>query len=416
MRVLVLGAGVIGVTAAYYLQKDGHNVTVIDRQSGSGLETSFANGGQISPSNAAPWATPEVPKQMLKWIGRNDAPLLYRMRLDPKLWAWSLRFLANCTAQNFAKNTVKNLRLALYSRALLQDIRKDTGIQYDYLERGILKVFRNERDFKNAAKQGNILRELGSDNQVLNATEIKNLEPAYNTSPDKIIGGIFTPEDESGDAFKFSIELTTYLASLGVDFRFTETVKSLKTVGNRIVSIITDKASIEGDAIVMSMGSYSPFLLKPLGIKLPIQPAKGYSVTIPTAGHNGAPKISITDEDHKIVFTRLGNRMRVAGTVEFNGYDTQINEERANSINNIAQSLFPNAGDYAKAEFWTGLRPLTPDCVPIIGPTNFENLFLNTGHGSLGWTMCAGSAKVLSDIISGRIPEIDISDIGINRF
>tara|TARA_B110000196_G_scaffold303511_1_gene299417 strand:- start:445 stop:1461 length:1017 start_codon:yes stop_codon:yes gene_type:complete len=338
------------------------------------------------------------------------------MRLDPKLWAWSLRFLANCTAQNFAKNTVKNLRLALYSRALLQDIRKDTGIQYDYLERGILKVFRNERDFKNAAKQGNILRELGSDNQVLNATEIKNLEPAYNTSPDKIIGGIFTPEDESGDAFKFSIELTTYLASLGVDFRFTETVKSLKTVGNRIVSIITDKASIEGDAIVMSMGSYSPFLLKPLGIKLPIQPAKGYSVTIPTAGHNGAPKISITDEDHKIVFTRLGNRMRVAGTVEFNGYDTQINEERANSINNIAQSLFPNAGDYAKAEFWTGLRPLTPDCVPIIGPTNFENLFLNTGHGSLGWTMCAGSAKVLSDIISRRIPEIDINDIGINRF
>ena len=203
---------------------------------------------------------------------------------------------------------------------------------------------------------------------------------------------------------------------MGVDFRFTEKIKSLETLNNKIVYVTTSNTKIESDAVVLSLGSYSPILLKPLGIKLPIQPAKGYSVTVPTAGHNGAPTISITDEDHKIVFTRLGDRMRVAGTVEFNGYDTQINKKRANSINNIARSLFPNAGDYSKAELWTGLRALTPDCVPIIGPTNYQNLFLNTGHGSLGWTMCAGSGKVLSDIVSGRIPEIDISDIGLNRF
>ena len=416
MRVVVLGAGVVGVTAAYYLQKDGHTVTVIDRKSSAGLETSFANGGQISPSQSAPWAAPEVPRLMLKWIGHNDAPLLYRMRVDPKLWAWSLRFLANCTAQNFAKNTVKNLRLALYSRILLQEIRKDTNIQYDCLEQGILKIFRNKQDFESAAKQANILRELGSDNQILNTNEVHNLEPAFNTSTDKLIGGIFTPEDESGDAFKFTTEIVAYLTKLGVDFRFSETIKSLNAKGNKIASVTTDKAIIEGDAIVVSMGSYSPFLLKPLGIKLPIQPAKGYSVTIPTAGHNGAPTVSLTDEDHKIVFTRLGDRMRVAGTVEFNGYDIEMNEERAKSIRSVAQSLFPNAGDYTKAEFWTGIRPITPDCVPIIGPTKFENLFLNTGHGSLGWTMCASSGRVLSDIIIGRVPEIDISDIGINRF
>ena len=416
MRVLVLGAGVVGVTAAYYLHKDGHNVTVIDRQSAAGLETSFANGGQISPSQAAPWTAPEVPQLMLKWIGRNDAPLLYRMRVDPKLWAWSLRFLANCTTQNFAKNTAKNLRLALYSRILLQEIRKDTNIKYDCLDRGILKIFRNKQEFNNAANQADILRKLGSDGQILSTSDVHNLEPAFNTSPENIIGGIFTPEDESGDAFKFTTETVTYLSNLGVNFHFNETIKTLNTKGNRITSITTDKGIIEGDSIVISMGSYSPFLLKSLGIKLPIQPAKGYSMTIPTAGHNGTPTISLTDEDHKIVFTRLGNRMRVAGTVEFNGYDIEMNEERVNSIYRIAQSLFPNAGDYSKAEFWTGIRPLTPDCVPIIGPTKFENLFLNTGHGSLGWTMCASSGKVLSDIISGRNPEIDISDIGINRF
>jgi D-amino-acid dehydrogenase len=416
MNVLILGAGVIGVTAAYYLHKDGHSVTIIDRQRAAGLETSFANGGQISPSSAAPWAAPEVPKLMLKWLGRNDAPLLYRMRLDPKLWAWSIRFLANCTPQNFANNTSKNLRLSLYSRALLPEIRQKTGIKYDCLEQGILKIFRKKEDLEKASKQAQILRSLGCDNQVLTTVEVHKLEPAFNTSPDKIVGGIFTPDDESGDAFKFTTELAKHLSRAGVNFRFSEKIISLNTDDNRIMSITTDKSTIAGDAVVMSMGSYSPSILKPLNIKLPIEPAKGYSLTVPIAGHNSTPTISLTDEDHKVVFTRLGDRMRVAGTVEFNGYDTEMNEDRANSICNIAQSLFPNGGDYTKAEFWTGIRPLTPDCVPIIGSTTFENLYLNTGHGSLGWTMCASSGKIISDIIMGRKSEINVSDIGLDRF
>jgi D-amino-acid dehydrogenase len=416
MKVIILGAGVIGVTAAYYLQKDGHSVTVVDRQKSAGLETSFANGGQISPSAAAPWAAPEVPRLMLGWLGQNDAPLLYRMRLDPKLWAWSLRFLANCTPRSFANNTSKNLRLALYSRALLPKIRQETDIKYDCLERGILKIFRKKEDFEKASKQAKILRDLGCDNRVLNKNEVYTLEPAYNTSPDKIVGGVFTPDDESGDAFKFTTELATYLSSAGVNFRFSEKIISLNTNGNRVVSVTTDKSILESDTVVMSMGSYSPFILKPLDIKLPIQPAKGYSVTVPIAGHNGAPTISLSDEDHKVVITRLGDRMRIAGTVEFTGYNTEMDKDRAKSICNIAQSLFPTGGDYTRAEFWSGLRPLTPDCVPIIGSTVFTNLYLNTGHGSLGWTMCASSGKIISDIIIGRKPEINISDIGLDRF
>ena len=416
MEILVLGAGVVGVTSAYYLQKEGHKVTVIDRQKNAGLETTFANGGQISPSQAMPWATPETPKLMLKWLGHNDAPLLYRMRLDPKLWAWSLQFLANCTEKNFANNTFKNLRLALYSRTLLPNIRRDTGVQYDCLEKGILKIFRSQKELDKAAKKAAILSELGSDNRILNKKEVHEIEPAYNSSPDKIAGGIYTSDDESGDAYKFTTGLAKYLSDIGVNFLYNETIKSINSKGNRVNSVTTNKGTVKADIIVMSMGSYSSILLKPLGIKIPVQPAKGYSVTIPTAGQNGAPTISITDEDHKLVFTRLGERMRVAGTAEFNGYDTEINYGRVKSICNIAQSIFPNAGDFSKAEFWSGLRPLTPDGVPIIGPTTFENLYLNTGHGTLGWTLCAGSGKILSDIIGGRIPKIDISDIGMNRF
>ena len=416
MRIIILGAGVIGVTAAYYLQKDGHEVILVDRQKGAGLETSFANGGQISPSQSMPWASPETPKLILKWLGRHDAPLLYRMRIDPKLWSWSLQFLGNCSEEKFSNNTFKNLRLALYSRACLYEIRRHTNIEYDCLEGGILRIFRDSGKLNEAEKQASVLNDVGSYNQVLNTKEIYALEPACKLSPDKIIGGIYTPDDQSGDAFKFTNELTNYLKDRGVKFRFGEKVEQLNSNGDKIKSITTDKDSIEADAIVVSLGSYSGFLLKTLGIKIPVQPAKGYSLTVPIAGKNGAPSISITDEDHKIVFTRLGNRMRVAGTVEFAGFDNKINNKRAQSICKIAQSIFPDAGDYSKSEFWSGLRPLTPDGTPIIGSTPYKNLYLNTGHGSLGWTMCAGSGKIIADIINKRTTEINIEDIGLNRF
>tara|TARA_B100000315_G_scaffold260099_1_gene319274 strand:+ start:1420 stop:2670 length:1251 start_codon:yes stop_codon:yes gene_type:complete len=416
VKVVILGAGVVGVTAAYYLQKDGHEVTVVDRQDGAGLETSFANGGQISPSQAYPWAAPEVPFLMLKWLGRNDAPLLYRMRLDPRLWIWSLQFLANCTPGNFMKNTVKNLRMSLYSRSLLPEIRKETGIEYDCLEKGILQIYRNQKELDKAAKFNDALHKLGCEHQVLDANGVRALEPAYNSSPDKIIGGIYTKDDESGDAFKFSHELAKYAAGKGVTFRYNETIKSLNKDGSKITSVTTDKGTIEADTFVMSMGSYSPLFLRPLGIKAPIQPVKGYSITVPTAGHNGAPTVSLTDNDHKLVFSRVGERMRVAGTAEFTGYDTELNDRRVTSLRDLAQKLFPNAGDYAATEFWTGLRPMTPDGVPIIGPTPYENLYMNTGHGTLGWTMCASSGQLTADLVAGRTPSVDISDVGLDRF
>jgi len=416
VKVVILGAGVVGVTAAYYLQKDGHEVTVIDRQDGAGLETSFANGGQISPSQAYPWAAPEVPFLMLKWLGRNDAPLLYRMRLDPRLWIWSLQFLLNCTPGNFMKNTVKNLRMSLYSRSLLPEIRRDTGIEYDCLEKGILQIYREQKELDKAAKFNDALHQLGCAHEVLDAEGVRTLEPAYNSSPDKIIGGIYTKDDESGDAFKFSQELAKYAASQGVEFRYGETVKALNKEGTKITSVTTDKGTISADTFVMSMGSYSPIFLRPLGIKAPIQPVKGYSVTVPTAGHNGAPTISLTDNDHKLVFSRVGERMRVAGTAEFTGYDTEMKDGRVESLRDLAQKLFPNAGDYAETEFWTGLRPMTPDGVPIIGPTPYENLYMNTGHGTLGWTMCASSGQLTADLVAGRTPSVDISDVGLERF
>ncbi|MBT7956205.1 MAG: FAD-dependent oxidoreductase, partial [Rhodospirillaceae bacterium] len=277
MKVVILGAGVVGVTAAYYLQKDGHEVTVIDRQDGAGLETSFANGGQISPSQAYPWAAPEVPFLMLKWLGRNDAPLLYRMRLDPRLWIWSLQFLLNCTPGNFMKNTVKNLRMSLYSRSLLPEIRRETGIEYDCLEKGILQIYREQKELDKAAKFNEALAKLGCAHEVLDAEGVRTLEPAYNSSPDKVIGGIYTAVDESGDAFKFSQELAKYAAAQGVEFRYGETIKSLNKDGSKIASVTTDKGTISADTFVMSMGSYSPLFLRPLGISAPIQPVKGYS-------------------------------------------------------------------------------------------------------------------------------------------
>jgi D-amino-acid dehydrogenase len=416
VKVVILGAGVVGVTAAYYLQKDGHEVTVIDRQDGAGLETSFANGGQISPSQAYPWAAPEVPFLMLKWLGRNDAPLLYRMRLDPRLWIWSLQFLLNCTPGNFMKNTVKNLRMSLYSRSLLPEIRRETGIEYDCLEKGILQIYREQKELDKAAKFNEALAKLGCAHEVLDADGVRRLEPAYNSSPDKVIGGIYTAVDESGDAFKFSQELSKYAASQGVEFRYGETIKSLNKAGSKIASVTTDKGIISADTFIMSMGSYSPLFLRPLGISAPIQPVKGYSITVPTAGHNGAPTISLTDNDHKLVFSRVGERMRVAGTAEFNGYDTEMNEGRVTSLRDVAQKLFPNAGDYAETEFWTGLRPMTPDGVPIIGSTPYENLYMNTGHGTLGWTMCASSGQLTADLVAGRTPSVDISDVGLDRF
>jgi len=416
VKVLVLGAGVIGVSTAYYLAKDGHDVTVVDRQSGAGLETSFANGGQISASHAMPWAAPDSPRLMLRWLGRNDAPLLYHMRLDPAQWVWSLRFLANCRPGRFRKNTAKNLKLALYSRSLMADIREETNIDYQRRGLGILQIFRRQKDLDRAAAIAENLCQMGSRNMILGEAETKLLEPAFESTKDQIIGSIHTPEDESGDAYLFTEGLVEAAAGLGVTFRYDETIQAITKSGDRVTGAVTDRGEYIADAVVLSLGSYAPLLAKTVGVKIPVYPTKGYSITLPVNGSNAAPTVSLTDEDHRLVFSRLGDRLRVAGTAEFNGYDTDMNEDRARLIVDVTRKMFPHAGDYNRVEFWTGLRPLTPDGVPILGRARYDNLYLNTGHGTLGWTMAVGSARLTADLIKGESPDLDLTAYAATRF
>lgn len=415
MRVLVLGAGVVGTAAAWYLTRAGHEVTVLERRDGAGLETSFANGGQVSPCHAEPWANPSVLPKVLKWLGREDAPLLFRWtRWDPALWEWGLRFLANCTPQRTETNTERTLRVALYSRTCLQDLRAETGIDYDQRTQGILHVYRDRREFGHACGAADLMGRWGLRRLVKSPAECVAIEPALADTAEQLAGGIFTPEDESGDAYKFTRELAALAAAQGAGFRYGVTVQALLRDGDRVSGAATDHGEFPADAVVLAAASFSPALARPLGLRLPIVPAKGYSITLPAG--NGAPSVSITDDEHKIVFSRLGDRLRVAGTAEMTGFDTALTPARWQAVRRQAQRLFPHAGDYDRAEAWTGLRPVTPDSVPLLGATPIRNLYLDTGHGTLGWTMACGSGRVIADLVSGRKPDIDISGLGIERF
>ncbi len=417
MKVLVLGAGVVGTAAAWYLAKAGHSVAVIDRQDGAGLETSFANGGQISACHAEPWANPSVLPKMLKWMGREDAPLVFRWgRWDPALWQWGLHFLANCTPGRTAINTERTLRVALYSRQCLQELRAATGIQYDQKTEGILHVYRDPREFAHARAAARRMQKLGLARHDQSADECVAIEPALAPVRSQLAGGILTPDDESGDAHRFTQELAALAAASGVTYHTGTTILGFKQDGDRIDEVITDCGRFSADAIVLALASYSPLLAAPLGLKLPIVPAKGYSITLPADENGGAPNVSITDDEHKLVFSRLGNRLRVAGTAEMAGWDASLNERRWRVILARAKELFPHGGDYSQAEPWAGLRPVTPDSVPILGATPIRNLWLDTGHGTLGWTMACGSGQLLADLISGRPPAIDVTGLGMERF
>ncbi len=416
MKVLVLGAGVIGVTTAYFLNRAGHEVTVVDRQPGAGLETSFANGGQISASHSMPWSSPSAPFLMLKWLGRRDAPLLWRLRADPAQWFWGLRFLANCTPGRSTANMEKNLALALHSRALLKEIRAEAGIRYDERSQGILQIFRNAIQFDAAAKDAERMTKLGCPETVLDRDGCLTLEPALRDTGETIVGGVHAPADETGDAHTFTHELARVVAGRGVTFKYGVTISGFDTDRGAISRVRTNQGELKADAYVMALGSYSQLLLRPLGIDPHIFPTKGYSVTVPTEGRNGAPTVSITDVDHKIVYSRLGDRMRVAGTAEFTGFDATLTEDRARVILTHAQQQFPNAGDFTQAKLWTGLRPLTPDGVPVLGRSKFSNLYLDTGHGTLGWTHAAGSGQVVADLIDGKTPILDMSRYSVDRF
>ena len=424
MRVIVLGAGLLGVTSAYFLSQLGHDVTVIDRQGAPGAETSFANGGQISVSHAEPWANPSAPLKVLQWLGQEDAPLLFRLRADMRQWLWGLAFLRNCTPARTRHNIEQIVSLGTYSRSVLQQLRAATGIAYDQRTQGILHFYTNAREFDGALAPAEQMRALGCERQVISADEAVRIEPALAHIRPQLAGATFTAEDESGDANQFTRALAALCEAAGVQFRLGYHITALREVGGRIdhVEVTTPEGrfeSVQGDAFVLAMGSFSPLLAQPLGIRLPIYPAKGYSVTMPVKDAAKAHQVSLTDDEFKLVFSRYtsaqGDRLRIAGTAELNGYDRHLNQVRCDAIVRRVEQLFPGAGDTRQAQFWTGLRPATPSNVPLIGKTQLANLFLNTGHGTLGWTHACGSGQAIADIVTGRAPQVDFDFQGMER-
>ncbi len=414
MKVLVLGAGVIGTSTAWYLTKQGHEVTVVDRREGAGLETSFANGGQISVCHAEPWANPDAPFKILQWLWQDDAPLLFRLRMDPHQWSWGLRFLVECLPGHTRRNIGEIVKLSLYSRASLQALRAETAIAYDELEMGILHYYTDREEFDRAVDAASIMRGYGLDRDVETVDQAVKIEPALESARDKIVGATYTSSDESGDAHLFTVRLAEMAARKGCRFEYGRTIDALETAGGRIDGARVNGATMKADAYVVALGSYSPLLTRHIGIDLPVYPAKGYSASVPIRDASKAPRVSLTDDGAKIVITRLGDRMRIAGTAELSGYSTDLNPVRCEALTKRAAEMFPEAGDYSKATYWTVLRPSTPSNVPLIGRTKYPNLYLNTGHGTLGWTMAAGSGRALADIISGRKPDVDFAFSGIN--
>jgi D-amino-acid dehydrogenase len=416
MKVLVLGGGVIGVTSAWYLQRAGHEVTVVDRQAAPGLETSQANGGQVSWGAGTPWAAPGIPLKALKWMLRPHSPLVLRPRLDPALWRWLFEMLGNCTAARYAVNRERMLRLSRYSHACLAALRQETGIRYDEHMTGILEVFRDARDLDDAMRDAALLKQWDVDCRLLDRAECVAQEPALHPSQNKIIGGLHFPGDESGDCFQFTQSLAKLAESQGVNFALNTHIERLEADGDRVARAHTDRGALTADACVLACGSYSPLLARTLGIRLPVYPVKGYSVTLPLANASAAPSGSVTDVTYKVVITRLGDKLRGAGTAELAGYDLSLPPSRLATIRHVLADLFPGAADPALAQPWCGLRPMTPDNPPILGATPYKNLFLNTGHGTLGWTMACGSGKILADLVSGRAADIDLSGLGLSRF
>ncbi|WP_174278351.1 D-amino acid dehydrogenase [Sphingomonas bacterium] len=415
MRVTVLGSGVIGVTSAYYLARAGHEVTVVDRQSGPGLETSYANAGEISPGYASPWAAPGVPRKAIKWLLMEHAPFVLRPRLDPAMVTWLGQMLRNCTTVRYAVNKSRMVRLAEYSRDELIALRADTGIVYDDRQGGTLQLFREQKQLDAIGKDVEVLRQDGVAFEVLDPAGCIRAEPALGQVRDRFVGGLRLPGDETGDCFKFTAALAGLAEGLGVTFRYGVTIRSIRSFGGRVEGIDTDAGPIEADAYVVALGSHAPQMLRPLGLRLPVYPVKGYSLTVPITDASRAPESTVMDESYKIAITRLGDRIRVGGMAEISGFSSDLPDKRRSTLEMSVTDLFPG-GDLSQATFWTGLRPMTPDGTPVIGPTRLANLFLNTGHGTLGWTMACGSGRVLADLISGDEPAIVASDLSLDRY
>ncbi|WP_374536278.1 D-amino acid dehydrogenase [Chitinimonas taiwanensis] len=417
MKVLILGAGITGVSSAWFLREAGFEVTVLDRQPAAALETSFANGGQISVSQSEPWANPEAPLKVLKWLWRDDAPLLFRPKVDPRQWAWGAQFLRECLPGRTARNIVQMVNLGLYSRATLQALRASTDIEYDHASRGILQIYFEQAAFEAAAEASALMREYNCVREAIPRERAVTIEPALAGLGSRLVGATWAEDDESGDAHRFTQGLAALAAQKGVEFRFNTCIRELQSACGEISGVkVRDcegrEEILKADAYLLCLGSYSPQLVAPLGLYLPIYPTKGYSATLSTEDHAGAPLVSITDEAMKIVYTRLGERIRIAGTAELNGYNTELNPVRCQALIRRYFELFPNSADPNSVQFWTGLRPSTPSNVPLVGRSRIRNLYLNTGHGTLGWTEGPGSGRAIAELMAGQKPELDFDFVG----
>jgi D-amino-acid dehydrogenase len=416
MKVLVLGSGVIGTSVAYFLARAGHQVEVVERQDGPALETSYANAGEVSPGYSAPWAGPGVPLKAIKWMLMRHSPLVIWPLLDPAMWRWGAAMLANCTAKAYALNKSRMVPIAEYSRDVLKALRAETGIAYDARAQGTLQLFRTQKQLDGIGGDVAVLRQYGVPFEVLDREGFCRVEPALRHTQQKFVGALRLPGDETGDCHLFTTRLAAMAQTLGVTFHWRTTIERLAAEGGRLSGVRTSAGTLQADRYVLALGSYTPRLVAPLGIRIPVYPVKGYSITLPIADPAGAPESTVMDETHKVAVTRLGDRIRVGGTAELAGYSLALREARRGTLEHVVTDLFPRGGDVGKATFWCGLRPMTPDGTPIVGPTRYDNLLLATGHGTLGWTMAAGTGRVIADLVSGRRPEIDVDGLTLARY
>ncbi|MCW5660321.1 MAG: D-amino acid dehydrogenase [Burkholderiaceae bacterium] len=415
MKIAILGSGVIGTTAAYYLAAAGHEVTVLERQQGPALETSFANAGEVSPGYSAPWAGPGVPIKAIKWLLMHHSPLVIKPMLDAAMWRWGAAMLRNCTEARYRINKARMLRLAEYSRDCLRQLRADTGIRYDERALGTLQLFRTQKQLDGTAKDIQILEQYGVPYQLLDRDGYLKHEPALADVKHKFVGALRLPGDETGDCFLFTQALAKLAEGRGVKFRFGVDVRRIKGDSHGISAIDTSHGPMLADRFIVALGSHSTAMLRPLGVRIPVYPVKGFSITVPITDASKAPESTIMDETHKVAVTRLGDRIRVGGTAQLSGFDLALTPARRRTLEFVVTDLFPRGGDVTRATFWTGLRPMTPDGTPIVGPTRIPNLWLATGHGTLGWTMAAGTGRLLADWISGRKTEIDTEGLTVER-
>jgi D-amino-acid dehydrogenase len=411
MRVLVMGAGVVGVTAAWQLLEDGHEVTVIDRQAEAASETSFANAGLVAPGHAFAWASPKAATTLLKSLFRKDQPLRFRLSAEPAFWRWSLQFLAQCTSERARRNTRIKHRLCRYSQAALQDVVARTGIAYDGMHNGVLYLHRSQASLDRGAANMQILEEAGQELEVVDRERAAAIDPALAASKDKIAGAIYGPNDESGDACKFTRALAALCAERGARFRYRTTIRAIAASGERVERVVTDRGEERADAYMLACGSYSPLLTRAFGERLPVYPVKGYSVTVPVDGANNPPTVGGIDEDNLCAYVRLGDRVRSTSVAEFAGYDTSHTPADFRSMLSALEDLFPSGGDYTRPQYWACLRPMTPEGTPVLGRGRLANLWYNTGHGHMGWTMACGTARLCADLIGGRPPDLPLEGL-----